>query len=103
MGVVSGPMTVARFRVVGELPSGWRETFRDRLTEFAFREPPQGMGKEEVEGWVQVHNLLDSDFSDFNRWLYDDVVIIGLRGGQETPAGQAVPGHLRATLRGVVR
>lgn len=79
MGVVSGPMTVARFRVVGALPSGWRETFRDNLETYAFREPPQGMGKEEVEGWVQVHNLLDTDFSDFNRWLYDDVILLALR------------------------
>lgn len=79
MGVVSGAMTVARFRVVGELPSGWRETFRDNLETYAFRDPPQGMGKEEVEGWVQVHNLLDTDFSDFNRWLYDEVVLLALR------------------------
>jgi recombination associated protein RdgC len=79
MGVVSGPMTVARFRVVGELPSGWRETFRDNLETYSFREPPQGMGKEEVEGWVQVHNLLDTDFSDFNRWLYDQVILLALR------------------------
>lgn len=79
MGVLSGPMTVARFRVVGGLPSGWRETFRERLDAMAFREPPQGMGKEEVEGWVTVHNLLDADFHDFNRWLYDDVAVFALR------------------------
>jgi DNA recombination-dependent growth factor C len=79
MGVVSGAMTVARFRVTGELPQGWRETYRDKLEEFAFREPPQGMGKEEVEGWVQVHNLLDNEFGDYNRWLYNDVMIFALR------------------------
>ena len=79
MGIVAGAMTVARFRVVGELPEGWREVYRDRLEEFAFREPPQGQGKEEVEGWVQVHNLLDADFQDFNRWLYNDVALIALR------------------------
>jgi recombination associated protein RdgC len=79
MGVVSGAMTVARFRVTGELPSGWRETYRDKLGELAFREPPQGLGKEEVEGWVQVHNLLDTDFSDYNRWLYNDVALFALR------------------------
>ena len=79
MGIVSGGLTVARFRVVGDLAEGWRDTFRDRLNEFAFRDPPQGQGKEEVEGWVQVHNLLDTTFDDFNRWLYNDVALIALR------------------------
>lgn len=79
MGVVSGAMTVARFRVVGELPEGWRESFRERLNDFAFKEPPQGTGKEEVEGWVQIHNLLDTEFGDFNRWLYNDVLLFALR------------------------
>jgi recombination associated protein RdgC len=81
MGVVSGAMTVARFRVVGELPEGWRDHYRERLNEFAFREPvgKAGGGREEVEGWVQVHNLLDNEFDDFNRWLYNDVILFALR------------------------
>ncbi len=80
MGIVTGALTVARFRVLGE-PSGegWRDAYRDRLNEFGFREPPQGMGKEEVEGWVQVHNLLDTEFDDFNRWLYNEVALFALR------------------------
>jgi len=79
MGVLTGSMTVARFRVIGDLPSGWRDQYRDALNGHAFREPPQGQGKEEVEGWVQVHNLLDVVFDDFNRWLYNDVIILALR------------------------
>jgi len=79
MGIVSGSMTVSRFRVVGKLPEGWRDLLRDRLEEFSFREPAQGMGKEEVEGWVQVHNLLETSFVDFNRWLYQDVALFALR------------------------
>ena len=73
-------MTVARFRVVGEMKQeGFRDIYRDRLNEFAFKEPPQGMGTEEVEGWVQVHNLLDTNFDDFNRWLYNDVALFAIR------------------------
>ncbi len=79
MGIVSGNLTVARYRVAGSLPESWRETIRDRLNDFSFREPPQGQGKEEVEGWVQAHNLLDTDFDDFNRWLYNDVALFALR------------------------
>lgn len=79
MGVLSGPMTARRFRVIGDLPDGWRDLFRDKLGEFAFREPPGGVGKEEVEGWVSSHNLLDTDFSDFNRWLYNNYAVFSLR------------------------
>lgn len=79
MGITAGALTVARFRVEGELPPAWRDVFRDRLEEFAFREPPVEQGKEEVEGWVQVHNLLDTSFADFNRWLYDDYAVFALR------------------------
>lgn len=79
MGITGGALTVARFRVEGDLPEAWRDAFRDKLTEFAFREPPVAQGKEEVEGWCQVHNLLDTDFSDFNRWLYNDYAVFALR------------------------
>lgn len=80
MGMLSGAMSVSRFRVVGEVRGeGWRDDFRDRLDEFAFKEPPHDVGKEEVEGWVQVHNLLDADFSDFNRWLYNEYALFALR------------------------
>lgn len=79
MGIVSGALTVARFRVVGDPPDGWRQLYREKLEEHAFHEPPQGAGKEEVEGWVQVHNLLDTSFEDYNRWLYQDVALFALR------------------------
>jgi recombination associated protein RdgC len=79
VGIVSGALTVARFRVTGQRPEGWRQSYRERLDEHAFRDPPQGAGKEEVEGWVQVHNLLDTSFEDYNRWLYQDVALFALR------------------------
>lgn len=94
MGIVSGAMSVARFRVVGEPGSQWRDRYRDALNEHAFQEPPQGLGKEEVEGWVQVHNLLDVTFDDFNRWLYNDVALFALRVDKKR-----LPGKLfKATL-----
>jgi recombination associated protein RdgC len=79
MGLLTGGMTVRRFRVAGELPAEWREVYRDRLEKMAFREPTQRMGKEEVEGWVQIHNLLDTSFEDLNRWLYNDYAMFSLR------------------------
>lgn len=79
MGVLAGGLTVRRYKVVGDVPAGWRETYRDRLNAMAFREPTSSTGKEEIEGWVQVHNLLDTEFDDFNRWLYERFAVFGLR------------------------
>ena len=79
MGIVGGAMTVARFRVEGDLVEGWRDIYRDRLQEHAFKENPVEQGAEEAEGWVQVHNLLDVDFSEFSRWLYNDVAVFAIR------------------------
>jgi DNA recombination-dependent growth factor C len=79
MAILSGALTARRFRVVGDLPEGWRDTWRDRLNEFSFNEPPAGVGKEAVEGWVLVQNLLDTSFDDFNRWLYSDLAVFALR------------------------
>jgi len=79
MGIVGGAMTVARFRVEGDLVEGWRDIYRDRLQEHAFKDAPVEQGAEEAEGWVQVHNLLDNDFMDFDRWLYNDVALFAIR------------------------
>lgn len=79
MGVMSGALSVRRFRLSTELPEDWRESYRERLEEFAFKQPPQDVGKEEIEGWVQVHNLLDTDFQDFNKWLYNEYMMFALR------------------------
>lgn len=79
MGLMSGAMTTRRFRVVGTLPEGWRTTFRDRLNEFAFKEPATRMGKEELEGWVRVQNLLDTEFDDLNTWLFNQFAVFSLR------------------------
>jgi recombination associated protein RdgC len=79
VAILSGAMTVRRFKVVGDVPDGFRDRYREQLEEFAFRERPVEQGKEEVEGWVQVHNLLDTSFEDFNRWLYNNYAVFALR------------------------
>jgi len=79
MGILGGAMTVARFRVEGERVDGWRDAYRAALQDHAFKEPPVEQGLEEVEGWVEIHNLLDTSFEDFNRWLYQDVALFALR------------------------
>ena len=94
MPILSGAMSVRRFRVVGSLPDGWRDTFRARLEEHAFKDNPIEVGKEEREGWVQIHNLLETSFEDFDKWLYNDLILLALRVDKK-----ALPAKLlKATL-----
>jgi recombination associated protein RdgC len=94
MAILQGALTVRRFRIVGSLPDDWRDRFRDKLEEHAFREDPTGGGKEEREGWVQIHNLLDTSFEDRDRWLYNDLILLALRVDKK-----ALPAKLlKATL-----
>lgn len=80
MGILSGSMSVSRLRVLEpELGEGWRDSYRDQLNKHAFTEPPQGIGREEVEGWCQTRNLLDTGFDDFNDWLWTDYALFALR------------------------
>ncbi|TNE89962.1 MAG: hypothetical protein EP330_09905 [Deltaproteobacteria bacterium] len=95
MAILSGALTVRRFLVVGDVPEGFRDTYRDRLNEYAFVEPPIEKGKEPTEGWCQVHNLLDTEFDDFDRWLHMPYAMFSLRTDKK-----ALPAKLlTATVR----
>ena len=94
MPMLSGALTVRRFRLVGSLTEGWREQFRDKLNEHAFKDNAIEVGKEEREGWVQIHNLLETEFDDFNKWLYNDLVIVSLRTDKKSLPAKL----LKATL-----
>jgi DNA recombination-dependent growth factor C len=82
-------MTARRYVVPGALPAGWREKWREQLDAMAFREAVGNaagaaasggtQGKEELEGWVLSQNLLDTDFSNFDRWLFDRFAVFALR------------------------
>ncbi len=94
MGILTGALTARRFRVIGDVPEGFADVYRDRLNEYAFHEPPNEPGKLEIEGWVLAHNLLDVRFDDLNRWLYTPWALFSLRIDKKT-----VPANLlRATV-----
>ena len=56
MGILSGAMSAKRFSIDGEIPDGFRESWRASLNEYAFIESELEQGKEEREGWVLAHN-----------------------------------------------
>jgi hypothetical protein len=79
MGILAGAVSARRYHVVGEIEPGWREKFREALDEYAFRDPAIEQGKEELEGWVSAHNLLDASFADTSQWLYNEWAVFALR------------------------
>jgi DNA recombination-dependent growth factor C len=99
MGLLSGALSMRRFRVEGALPDSWRDAIRDRLTEYAFRDPPVAAQKEEVEGWVRVQNLLDTEFDDFNTWLFQQHAVFALRVDKKVLPGKLLKAYVDKAAR----
>ena len=79
MAILKGPMTVRRYRVSGDVPEGFRLMYSDALSAHAFREPHSTSHREEVVGWVEGGNMLDTNFEDINRWFWEPYAFFTLR------------------------
>lgn len=100
MGILKGALSVRRYRVEGELPEGYRESYRDALEANAFREALTPGNKEERIGWVQVHNLLDATFMDMNQWMYNQYAVFALRVDKLALPGNYFKAHLAKRVSG---
>lgn len=79
MSLLSGSINARRFYVPGSLQPDWREMYRDKLEEHAFRNPPV-IDKAEYEGWVKIDDMLETNFENLNTWLIgSEYIAIGLR------------------------
>jgi DNA recombination-dependent growth factor C len=94
MGILSGALTARRYRVVGDVPDGFREIFAESLRGYSFRDKSSLGSGEELVGWVEVHNLLDAGFEDLNRWLYDRYAIFSLRVDKKVLPSKLFKAHL---------
>jgi hypothetical protein len=82
MPIWKGAITARRFRISEGAPNreeGWRDRLRSQIEGLAFRHPQRPVPGEEVWGFVLPDNMLETDFSDNNRWLAEPYVILGLR------------------------
>ena len=84
MGFLKGRLTFRRYRILDPLPDDFRQRFEDALTDHAFREPHSVTKGEETVGWVRTDNLLDTDFSNRDKWLYSHYVMAGMRVDKKT-------------------
>lgn len=94
MGILTGAVSVRRYRAVGSLPEGFRTSFGDALADHSFREPREWLPGVEAVGWCQIHNLLDTDFGDINRWLYNQYLVAAMRVDKKALPGKYFKAHL---------
>lgn len=94
MGILGGALTVRRYRVLGEVPDDFRDRYQDALRKYAFRESAEPVANQERAGWVEVHNLLDVGFDDWNRWLYDRYLVWSLRVDKKVVPAKLLRAHL---------
>ena len=99
MGVLKGTITTRRYRVLGDLPTDFRERYREALTAQAFRAAASRTYAEEVAGWVEIGNLLDTRFEDAEHWLMDSYVVLGLRVDKKAVPGQLLRAHVAKAAR----
>lgn len=94
MGILNGSLSVRRYRATGAVPEDFRTAYGDALADHAFREPREWVPGVEAVGWCQVHNLLDTDFGDINRWLYNQYLVAALRVDKKSLPGKLLRAHL---------
>jgi recombination associated protein RdgC len=99
MGILKGGLTARRYLVEGEIPDDFRERYAEVLEMHQFRERKAAGAGEEVYGWVQAHNLLDNDFTDTNRWLYNHYVLVALRVDKKTLPSRLFKAHLEKRIK----
>ena len=79
MGFLKGRLNFRRYRVMDPLPDDFRDRFEQAFTDHAFREKSVISRGEETMGWVRADNLLETDFSNRDKWLYTHYVMAGMR------------------------
>jgi DNA recombination-dependent growth factor C len=99
MGILKGALSVRRYRVDGEPPEGFRDSYLAALEAQAFREALSAGHKEERVGWVQIHNLLDTSFADVNLWLYNQYAVFGMRVDKKTLPAKYFKAHLEKRVQ----
>jgi DNA recombination-dependent growth factor C len=94
MGILKGAMTLRRYSVSGEPPDNFRESYMEAFKKKAFYGSSSTTFQGETYGWAQAHNLLDTDFSDINKWFYQRYIIGMLRVDKKQLPAKLFRAHL---------
>ena len=99
MGIFKGALTLRRYHAEGEVPDDFRTVYADALNEHAYREPRHPEPGQETIGWCSIHNLLDTEFADSSRWLYNHYLTAGLRIDKKVLPAKLFKAHLEKRLQ----
>ncbi len=94
MGIMRGAISVRRYRVAGDVPEDFRTVYADALADHAWREPREWLPGVEAIGWCEIHNLLDTEFTDINKWLYNEYLVAAMRVDKKSLPGALMKAHL---------
>ncbi|MHB8767270.1 MAG: recombination-associated protein RdgC [Deferrisomatales bacterium] len=78
MGILNGGIRLRRYQVMGEVPSGFQETFEEAIQRHEFVDFAADDGREEALGWVGVDDWFRPGLHA-GRWLIDQAVCLALR------------------------
>ena len=98
MGIFKGALTLRRYHAEGEVPDDFRSLYVESLNNNAFREPRHPEPGQETVGWCSIHNLLDTEFDDTSRWLYNHYLTAGLRIDKKVLPSKLFKAHLEKRL-----
>jgi DNA recombination-dependent growth factor C len=84
MGFLKGRLNFRRYQISDPLPDDFRDRFEQALTDHGFRDPMSATKGEETVGWVLPDNLLDTDFSNRDRWLFNHYLLGAVRVDKKT-------------------
>lgn len=99
MGLFKGSLTVRRYRVIGDVPEDFRERYRDSLQANAFHEPLSAVHEGEVVGFTLIQNLLETDFSVIDRWLFNHYLIAAMRVDKKVIPAKYFKAHLEQRIQ----
>jgi DNA recombination-dependent growth factor C len=99
MGLFKGSLTARRYRVLGDVPKSFRESFTDSLQTNAFHEPMFVTYDGEIVGWTLVQNLLLTDFTDLNNWLFNHYLVAALRIDKKTVPSKLFQAHYQQRIQ----
>jgi|GEM_PF-641930 len=99
MALFKGALTVRRFRVMGQPPDDFRAVYPALLQDKAFHAPLGLVRGEELSGWCLVENLLETDFSGTEGWLFNQYAVLGVRFERKALPQKLVAATLAQRIR----
>lgn len=78
MGLLAGGLSFRRYKVLGELPEGFRDAFLESLARNVLRENDRARTKDDNVGWVAILDPADIDLH-LNKFLFSQFLVLAMR------------------------